>query len=129
MASGICVVAIFCQNDSTCSAASFGLPCSSQYQATAAHSAPPDVPERPTTRCLAGSSSRNSVCSTPPVNAVWLPPPWQAMAMVLGGVAGEDFDGRWGMAGLMRLESAEFAMIFGEGVEDWWIVGLWRGDK
>jgi hypothetical protein len=27
---------------------------------------------------------RNSACKTPPVKAVWLPPPWQAMAMVLG---------------------------------------------
>src|SRR5574343_67003 len=111
MASGICVVAIFCQKDSNCSAASPGLPCNSPYQATAAHSAPPEVPESPTMRCCAGSSSRNSVCNTPPVNAVWLPPPWQAMAMVFGGVAGEDLAGRRVMAGLMRLESVEFAMI------------------
>ena len=50
----------------------------------AEHSAPPEVPEMPVMRCRAGSMLRNSACKTPPVKAVWLPPPWQAMAMVLG---------------------------------------------
>src|SRR5574343_141625 len=129
MASGICVVAIFCQKDSSCSAANPGLPCKSPYQATAAHNAPPEVPESPTMRCCAGSSSRNRVCNTPPVKAVWLPPPWQAMAMVVGGVAGEGFAGRLVMAGLMRMESAEFATIFGGDGEGGWCDGFWQGGK
>ena len=49
--------------------------------------------------------------------------------MVFGGVAGEDFAGRLVMAGLMRLESVEFAMISGGDVEDGEREGLWHGDK
>src|SRR5947209_19486585 len=47
------------------------------YQARNAHTPPPDVPLRATT---SNRSSRSRRFSTPAVKAVWLPPPWQAIA-------------------------------------------------
>src|SRR5215208_6723417 len=48
--------------------------------ASSAHTAPPEVPLRPTTSCPLSSSARRSLLSTPAVKAVWLPPPWHAIA-------------------------------------------------
>src|SRR5215213_7944139 len=42
--------------------------------------APPEVPLRPTTSYRFNCSARRSLLSTPAVKAVWLPPPWHAMA-------------------------------------------------
>ena len=56
-----------------------GRPRRARSRRAVAHTAPPDVPLSPTTSYLEtlGCSSRPR---TPAVNAVWLPPPWQAMA-------------------------------------------------
>src|SRR5215211_1849794 len=48
--------------------------------ASSAQTAPPEVPLRPTTSCPLSSCARRSLLSTPAVNAVWLPPPWHAIA-------------------------------------------------
>src|SRR5215217_5451786 len=51
--------------------------------ASRAQTAPPEVPLRPTTSYCFNSSARRSLLSTPAVKAVWLPPPWHAMATFL----------------------------------------------
>ncbi len=60
--------------------ASSGRPAARPAQATSAQMPPPDVPLRATSSWDDGRSSMIR-CSTPAVNAVWLPPPWQATAI------------------------------------------------
>src|SRR3712207_1442287 len=69
------------QKASSASATPAPLPLCRWCHASSAHTAPPDVPLRPTTSYPLSSSARRSLLSTPAVNAVWLPPPWQAIAI------------------------------------------------
>src|SRR6056297_3169498 len=61
----------------------------SPYQTARALNAPPEVPLMPTSSKDSPSESQfaSSSRSTPAVKAVWLPPPWQAMATVVGSVS------------------------------------------
>ena len=52
-----------------------------EYHIKVAHKAPPDVPLMPTKSNSRSSCASHSVFSAPAVNAVWLPPPWQAIAI------------------------------------------------
>jgi hypothetical protein len=54
----------------------------SAYHTRDAHTAPPDVPLRLTISKSFWMFASNRACRTPAVNAVWLPPPWQAMAIL-----------------------------------------------
>src|SRR3954467_4747511 len=51
------------------------------YQTRDAHTAPPEVPLRLTISNSSWIPASNSACRTPAVKAVWLPPPWQVMAI------------------------------------------------
>src|SRR5215212_1905428 len=68
------------QKASSASAAPDPSPLKRLCHASNAQTAPPEVPLRPTTSCLLSSSARRSLLSTPAVKAVWLPPPWHAIA-------------------------------------------------
>jgi hypothetical protein len=85
------VAALSVQKPSSSRPARAGSPSTSAAQASVAHTAPPDVPLRPTTSYSSSRSGCSSRWRTPAVNAVWLPPPWQAMATRgrAGGVTGD----------------------------------------
>src|SRR5215218_3272554 len=68
------------QKASSASAAPDPSPLNRLCHASRAQTAPPEVPLRPTTSYRLNSSDRSNFLSTPAVNAVWLPPPWHAMA-------------------------------------------------
>src|SRR5215211_291012 len=68
------------QKASRASAAPARSPLKRLCHASKAQTAPPEVPLRPTTSYRSNSSTRRSLLSTPAVKAVWLPPPWHAMA-------------------------------------------------
>ena len=53
-----------------------------EYHISVAHSAPPDVPLIPTISKSWPISASHNVFKAPAVNAVWLPPPWQAIAIL-----------------------------------------------
>src|SRR6201987_6415500 len=55
------------------------------YQTRAAQTAPPEVPLMLTTSISSAAAVSQSALRAPAVKAVWLPPPWQAIAM--GGFA------------------------------------------
>ncbi len=58
-----------------------------EYQRSVAHTAPPDVPLMLTTTSKSSRSSAwHSAFSAPAVKAVWLPPPWQARAILVLGI-------------------------------------------
>src|SRR5262249_46787331 len=69
------------QNASSSALALCRSPSRSAVQASRAHTAPPDVPLSPTSSYSSISGPSRSLLSTPAVNAVWLPPPWHAMAI------------------------------------------------
>src|SRR5215218_11063757 len=71
------------QKASRASAAPARSPLKRLCHASKAQTAPPEVPLRPTTSYRSNSSTRRSLLSTPAVKAVWLPPPWHAMATFL----------------------------------------------
>jgi hypothetical protein len=75
------------QNASSRTPAAGGSSSSSADQASRAHTAPPEVPLRPTISIPTSSWAPTSRLSTPAVKAVWLPPPWQAMATLRGAVS------------------------------------------
>src|SRR5215203_2701127 len=68
------------QKAASASAAPAASPLKRLCHASRAQTAPPEVPLRPTTSYCFNSSARRSLLSTPAVKAVWLPPPWHAMA-------------------------------------------------
>ena len=72
--------ALSAQNPASRSRAAAGSPSRSAHQVSRAHTAPPDVPLSPTIRMSCSSSASRSPRRTPAVKAVWLPPPWQAIA-------------------------------------------------
>jgi hypothetical protein len=74
------------QNASSVLPVAAGSSSSRADQASRAQTAPPEVPLRPTTSTSASSSAASRRLSTPAVNAVWLPPPWQAIATRFGAV-------------------------------------------
>jgi hypothetical protein len=74
------VAELSAQNASSSPPARAGSSSSRADQASRAHTAPPEVPLRPTISTPVSSSAPSSRLSTPAVKAVWLPPPWQAMA-------------------------------------------------
>src|SRR6202008_4895585 len=71
----------------------------SAYQASAAQIEPPEVPDRLTMLKSRCTPSSNSAFNTPAVKAVWLPPPWQAMAILSFTqsrfLCGEGWAGHW----------------------------------
>ena len=70
-------------------------PFMNEYQSSVAHTAPPEVPLMATN----SNSSRSrawawqSAFSAPAVKAVWLPPPWQAMAILVLGITRSSIGG------------------------------------
>src|SRR5919112_2018578 len=78
--SGGVVAELSRQNASRASTAPLASPLRRLCQASRAHTAPPEVPLRPTSSYPVRSRARRSLPSTPAVKAVWLPPPWHAIA-------------------------------------------------
>jgi hypothetical protein len=74
------LAAVSAQKASSSSPTRSGARSRSADQASSAHTAPPDVPLRPTISRPPSAPGRSSRLSAPAVNAVWLPPPWHAMA-------------------------------------------------
>src|SRR5688572_29470423 len=77
------VAELSAQKSSSSRPALAGSSSSNADQASRAHTAPPEVPLSPTTSTPASSSAPNSRLRTPAVKAVWLPPPWQAIATLV----------------------------------------------
>ena len=68
------------QKASRSSAAPAALSPSRLCHASSAYTAPPEVPLKATTSCPCSSPGPRSPFKTPAVKAVWLPPPWHAIA-------------------------------------------------